>query len=363
MTNQHTPLTLFIIKQFYAYGSPAQMSNGLWSSANFVVNMLLQEGHRAKLVEAIDGNSVDALVAQNNPARVVIEALWVTPRKMAELQRLYPNVRWTVRVHSEIPFLANEGSAVSWIAAYFNQGVEVAFNSAQTVCDFEILGHATYLPNYYPLRKPRALKPASAQLDVGCFGAIRPLKNQLIQAFAAIEYARSILKPLVFHINGARIEQLGQNNLKNIEALFMAAGQTLEIHPWMNHEAFLDLIAEMDICLQVSLSESFNIVSADAVSMGVPLVGSNAISWLPKRSQAAVNSASSIADAMRMADSTAVAMNHAALEGYLQRAEKEWIAWIRVSRYYLAGTMRGGFWDASRPAAHSIDGIGYDTKT
>ncbi len=330
--NCNAPLILFIIKPLGNYGSqipsPPPASSGLWSSANFVVDMLLHEGYRAKLVEAVDGNSIDALVAQNNPARVVIEALWVTPAKMAELQRLHPKVRWTVRVHSEIPFLANEGSAVGWIASYFKQGIEVAFNSAQTVVDFEILGHGSYLPNYYPLRKPRHPKPATQQLHVGCFGAIRPLKNQLIQAFAAIEFARSILKPLFFHMNSGRIEQLGQNNLKNIQALFAATGQTLEIHPWTGHEAFLDLIAEMDICLQVSLSESFNIVSADAVSMGVPLVGSNAISWLPARSQAVVNSASSIADAMRMADRTAVAMNHAALEMYLHHAVKVWMAWV-----------------------------------
>jgi hypothetical protein len=36
----------------------------------------------------------------------------------------------------------------------------------------------------------------------------------------------------------------------------------------------------MDIGMQVSLSESFNIVSADFVSMGVPIVVSNDIEWI-----------------------------------------------------------------------------------
>jgi hypothetical protein len=96
----------------------------------------------------------------------------------------------------------------------------------------------------------------------------------------------------------------------------------------MDHEPFLDLIAQMDICLQVSLSESFNIVSADAVSMGVPLVGSDAISWLPAWSQAPVDSASGIADAMRRANNTNIAMNHAALKMYLQQTVKTWLAWV-----------------------------------
>jgi hypothetical protein len=328
MTTPHTPLTLFINKKMHDYEGKKEISNGLRTSALFVVNMLLAEGHRAKLVEAIDGNSIDALVSQNKPRRVVIEAIWVTPAKMAELQRLWPKVKWTVRVHSEIPFLSNEGNAVAWIAAYRNQGVEIAFNSEETALDFEILGSVSYLPNFYPLRKPRPSRPSSDCLNVGCFGAIRPLKNQLIQAFSAIQYAKEMGLKLVFHMNGSRIEQSGSNNLKNISALLDAAGHTLELHPWLTHDEFLELISEMDICLQVSLSESFNITSADAVSMGVPLVGSDAIEWLPRRSRAKVNSAWSIVQAMKLADVTAVIMNHAALEKYIQNSVTIWNKWI-----------------------------------
>jgi hypothetical protein len=35
----------------------------------------------------------------------------------------------------------------------------------------------------------------------------------------------------------------------------------------------------MDIALQVSFSETFNIVGADLISQGVPLVGSSEIPW------------------------------------------------------------------------------------
>jgi hypothetical protein len=326
--SSYQPLTLFIIKKFYGYDGYNQMSNGLKTSAKFVVDMLLNEGHRASLVEAVDGNSVDKLVSDNNPVRVVIEAIWVTPAKMAQLKKLHPNVKWTVRVHSEIPFLANEGMAVGWLVDYLKMGVGVAFNSAQTVSDFRVHGKTDYLPNYYPLRKPRSLKPVAGRLDVGCFGAIRPLKNQLIQAFAAIQYAKSKRVPLYFHMNGTRIEQSGNNNLKNIQALFSAAGETLVLHSWLDHQEFLELTSEMNICLQVSLSESFNIVSADAVSMGVPLVGSAAVSWLPARSQANADSAGNIAAAMENADATAVIMNNAALHLYLQNTVAIWNEWV-----------------------------------
>ena len=323
-----TPLSLFIIKKSSDYGGPHAMSSGLRNSVEFIVNMLLMEGRRAKLVIAVDGNSIDALVAQSKPANVVIEAIWVTPAKMAELQRLHPKVKWTVRVHSEIPFLAAEGNAVAWIAEYMKMGIEVAFNSQATAQDFSLLGCVGYLPNYYPLRKPRPQVTPSSTLNVGCFGAIRPLKNQLIQAFAAVMFAKSKNKQLVFHINGSRVEQNGANNLKNIRALCDAAKATLVEHPWLDHEQFLELLAEMDVCLQVSYSESFCIVASDAVSMGVPLVGSDAISWLPERSTAEVNSVQSIVAAMGRANATGVEMNHAALRAYLKKALDAWNRWV-----------------------------------
>ena len=330
MNAHHRPLVLFIIKKFHGYGSGTShpTSNGLAKSASFVVEMLRQHGHNAQLEIALDGNSIDRIVTRHRPSRVILEAIWVTPRKLAELIRLHPSIRWAVRVHSEIPFLANEGNAIEWLASYTMMGVEVAFNSEQTVRDFEILSSTVFLPNYYPLQKPREFRTHGKAIHVGCFGAIRPLKNQLMQAFAAIRFADRYNKHLVFHINGSRLEQSGENNLRNIKAIFAATHHELRIHAWAEHRDFLKLVAEMDICLQVSLSESFNIVSADAVSLGVPLIGSPAISWLPSRSQADPGSAESIVEAMSFADRHTVKKNYVALKKYLAVSIDAWNEWI-----------------------------------
>lgn len=328
-------LILFIYKTFYVYQYedqppivPPLLSTGLKTSAEFVVNMLLAEGIRAKLVEAKDQNSIQALVTQYQPTKVILEAIWVTPVKMQELVAANPKVRWTVRVHSQLPFLSNEGMAIGWIDAYMKLGVEIAFNSLQTVQDFRVMGKSEYLPNYYPLRKPRSCDPPKDPLNIGCFGSIRPLKNQLIQAFAAVKYAADHGKKLRFHMNGARVEQSGANNLKNIKAFFAATGQELVLHQWLAHEEFLELIAEMDIVLQVSLSESFCIVASDAVSMGVPMVGSEAIGWLPSWSQAKVDSVKSIVSAMERANIIGVWLNHEALKEYLENTVDIWNAWV-----------------------------------
>ena len=52
---QH-PLTLFVIKEKNGYDC-GTISSGLRNSAGFVVDMLLNEGIRALLVEAVDGKS------------------------------------------------------------------------------------------------------------------------------------------------------------------------------------------------------------------------------------------------------------------------------------------------------------------
>jgi len=188
----------------------------------------------------------------------------------------------------------------------------------------QVVAPASFLPNYYPPRKLRDEIPCGSELNVGCFGAIRPLKNQLIQAFAAVRFAEQRRQKLRFHMNGTRQEQGGDNNLKSIVALVEATGNELVLHPWMEHPLFLQLIREMTLCLQVSLSESFNIVSADAVGMGVPLVGSSAITWLPRRSRVDPCDMEAMVEAMHAADKTVVALNHDHLERYCADSLEMW---------------------------------------
>ena len=51
------------------------------------------------------------------------------------------------------------------------------------------------------------------------------------------------------------------------------------MHQWMPHEQFVDLVKEMDIGMQVTFSETFNIVAADLVTNDVPVVLSKEVEW------------------------------------------------------------------------------------
>ena len=140
-------------------------------------------------------------------------------------------------------------------------------------------------PNFYPIADAG---PVSSRLDrsapvirIGCFGAVRPLKNHLTQAVAAVAFARSLGKRLEFHVNGTRVEGSGEPVLKNLRAMFGGAHDArLVEHGWLDREDFLKLVGEMDAVMQVSFTETFNIVGADAAAAGVPLIASGEVPWL-----------------------------------------------------------------------------------
>lgn len=296
---------LFICKQMLQsddthYGYFRKFS-GLANSARFVSNMLEDEGFESRVEVAHDNNDIDGLVTKHRPDIVFIEALWVVPEKFEVLQKLHPNVTWVIRIHSELSFLAMESISMDWCIRYVRDydRVLVAPNSLSLTSDLKEIVADTgsdaskivYLPNFYPVKSSKGVKfkPKKLQrsplttkkvINIGCFGAIRPFKNQLSQAVAAIKFADFMGFKLRFHINGNRVEQ-GDNNLKNIRGLFehQLVHELVE-HPWKKHDKFLEVIRSMDITMQVSFTESFNIVAADAVANGIPTVTSSEIEWV-----------------------------------------------------------------------------------
>lgn len=318
----------------YTYGTPV----GLFNSARFVSEALARyDDIVSKVVDVVDGNSIDREVHQYRPTHVVLEALWVTPEKLEELLKLWPKVEWVVRGHSKAPFIAMEGIAMKWIGEYaklthkyknfrfsanspdFNEEVQVVFGA-----------RSVYLPNIYEPPKGGARKHKDGVIDVGCFGAIRPLKNQLLQAIAAIRFADEMHKPLKFHINANRTEQHGEQVLKNLRNLFKFTKHELVEHPWQQHADFLRLVRHMDIGLQVSLTESFNIVTADFVGQRVPIIVSPDITWMPRISMADPNSSRDIANKLKLMYRFKFleVANSIALAVYNNDAIDEWLDYI-----------------------------------
>jgi len=152
------PKILFICKKRKTYGTGPYthiVSSGLLNSARFVNDMLVENGIDSTIIEVIDNNCIDREVKKHNPTHVIIEALWVVPEKFEILTKLHPKVKWIIRIHSEVPFIANEGIAMDWIFKYLNYPkVIVSVNSLRALTEFNAITPKPmlFLPNYYPVK-------------------------------------------------------------------------------------------------------------------------------------------------------------------------------------------------------------------
>jgi hypothetical protein len=330
----HTKL-LFILKKRSKYG----VSYGLVNSCHFIQDALSQYGIESKVVEVVDNNDIDKEVTQFQPTHVLIEALWVVPSKFDTLIKLHPKVKWIVRLHSQVPFLGTEGVAFEWLRGYHeltkkHKTFSIASNNSRFVEDIRgSLGYdLQYLPNIYLGEKMKKKFIEDDSVHIGCFGAIRPFKNHLEQALGAMNFANRVGKRLHFHINASRFENVGDAILKNLRSMFDGSPYHLVEHDWVTHEQFLDLVRQMDLGLQVSFTETFNIVAADFVVNNIPVVGSPEIDWLFAAYQANPTDSFDISDrllfAWKMRKFNFQYFNQYGLDKFNYQAIKVWQSYL-----------------------------------
>ena len=342
------PRILFVIKKgSYPYRISYAESDlsreghsGLYWSSKFVADMLAEAGVAVKFVEVIDNTFIDHEIKQFHPTIVVIEALWVVPEKFAELQTLNPCVQFVVLLHSETPFLADEPIAVRWLKAYADLGVTIAVNSVKMLADaktvLELEGDTqkiVYLPDFYPVKPLGPLTGATEDcaIHIGCFGAIRPLKNQLIQAIAAIRFATRAGLRLKFHVNGLEVDAGGQPILDNLRELFVGTIHELIEDRWVDHKTFLESLKHIDFGMQVSFTETFDIVAADMISSGVPTVVSPEVVWASPGAFAPPTDGVVIAERLREVwkqPVKAVEESHKGLRRFVEESKRLWLRFV-----------------------------------
>ena len=349
----HTTKVLFILKRRGDYNPEKHtkigLTTGLYNSASFMSEMLVECGVASKIAVVNDNNDIDREVHNYKPTHIIIEALWVVPSKFTTLCKLHPKVRWIIRMHSEVPFVASEGNAMDWLGDYVKfKNLTVAANSPRffrslhpylSKVSHDIDHQLALLENYYPEKyKTKEFEVDGEYINIGCFGAIRPLKNHLQQALAAIKFADKIGKKLRFHINADRIEMKGDPVLNNLKGLFMQvydSGHELVNHGWFDRDGFLKLCAKVDIGMQVSISETFNIVGADLISQGVPIVASYEIPWSSKIFSASGTDEEGIYKKLLLAyyfPRLNVFINKLKLKRYTSQTRKNWLEFFKNNK-------------------------------
>lgn len=328
--------------EYGSEGGYGHCHRGLGINALMTVKVLRKNGIHADLCAVWDVQGVRKALKRLKPTHAVIQALWINAEEQSKLCCDFPNVHFVIRVHSQIGFLQIEPGAIKILRddLFLQEGLLNLSVSSNTLRLRDFLHHTyksrvVYLPNLYDLERVQRKRDESHDhrvLRVGSFGAHRLLKNHTTACAAAMMMAERRGSDLEFYVNAGRKEGEKANSvtdaLRNMTDRLRWV-KLIEVG-WEEWSQFRATVAHMDLTMQVSFTETFNIVTADSVAEGVPAVVSDAIEWTPSRWHANVDDAADICrvGSALLWDTHAAEEGLEALQKYLKCAIKTWLEYL-----------------------------------
>jgi len=346
----HTPRLAIAYKNFAAAQNVSHIGLGVSATQN--AKALRAAGYIVEIWPINSFADLQTLMNAEHQARtlahhvplshLMISAPWIATANLASLAAQNPDLEIAVVSHSNIGFLQADPRAIELL----RQGSELAqgcpnFHIAGNSQRFQTWWQATYgtamvlLPNMYPIGPARSrLMWQRGTLRLGCFCAIRPYKNVLTAAAAALEVGQRLrVTDLEFWISGGRHEGGGQTIVAAIQQMYlnMPRAKVVERN-WQSWPQFLTTVGSMDLLLQPSYTEGFNMVTADGIAQGVASVVSDAIFWAPRNWQAETDDACDIANTAvaLLHDPTAVQEGVTALEAHNTTALLLWEKFLQL---------------------------------
>lgn len=326
---------------------------GLGVSAAYTAKTLRHHGVWAevwpvKSASALRQKLADAMrtaVSQEDtrPTHVILAAPWLATSEVATMAAEFPDIEFVVVSHSTVGFLSADPQAIRLLRETVDlqvgtHNVFVGSNSKKfTAWATEAWNvNAVYLPNLYYLSE-RTTQPKrpwlGTPLRIGIFGANRPLKNFLSGAAAAVQMAANMQVPTELFLSTGRTEG---GSVKSLQELTEDIPNfKLTDTPWKPWPQFRRFVRTMDLIFQVSYTETFNVVTADAIAEGVPVVGSDAIDWLPRHWQAKADEPVDIARVAEslLRDPNVLKAGRQALSTYVDLGVHEWMKFLFPARH------------------------------
>lgn len=272
-------------------------------NANDIRTTVFPVRHNVDLVNAIESYNRN----HTHPlTHVIISAPWLSVYDLKNIITFFPRINFVVQSHANVGFLQADPWGLHLLRGYLQlakeyTNIRVAGNSSKfvywlgDVYDSEVI----LLPNLYPLPANRVIKnnwDGDSELKIGAFGAARPEKNLMTAAAAALLIHKKLDVPIKLYMSAGgeskmnrvihAIEQM-YSNMPNVELIQ---------NNWEDWNVFMQNVKEMDLLLQPSYTESFNMITADGIAVGTPTVVSDAIYWAPNSWKAAVDDADEIAE-------------------------------------------------------------------
>lgn len=292
--------------------------------------------HNVDIVEAIDRYNE---THSERLTHLVISAPWLSIRDITALVQNFSDIQFVVLSHSNVGFLQADPDGVFLLRQYASltkqfSNFHVGGNSEKFTRWFSRAYNqdVVLLPNLYPLDSVKSIRPVLGRVvKIGAFGAIRPYKNFMTAAGAALLIQRKLAVPVEFHMSGG-----GENDVYNvisaIRQILANTGVRLVIHDWAYWDSFIQLISGMNLLIQASYTESFNMVTADGISQNVPSVVSPAIYWAPEDWKAEPDDANDIADVgLRLLKVNSASDGFDALTRHNQASLKLWFDFLQIT--------------------------------
>ncbi len=324
------------------FNSNSRVHSGLGVNALHTIKVLRKHKIRADMVAIRSATELAAALDARNGevTHCVIEAPFLSTASLSDLTLKYDLTTFIVRIHSQLGFLQVEAGAVKLIREQLilqesRTNFTISANSRR-MTEFlrtAYAGNCLYLPNLYDLERVKRQKGRLHDhklLRIGDFGAMRLLKNHLTAAGAALLIAQSRQADLEFWVSNNR-EEHGRGVLDAIRYLFQSVPYAKLVEsPWQDWPDFRRTVANMDLCLQPSMTETFNLVSADAAAEGIPSAVSSSIEWCPDSWKVDIDSADDIARVgnQLLSDPNAALDGITSLKVYAHEAIHIWKAYL-----------------------------------
>lgn len=334
---------LIVYKNFGAFQGISHI--GLGVSALNTVKCLNKIGIRAQVMALKDQAQLGlALKANRSVTHVIVQAPWMDTAFLSSLCALNPDVQFAVVSHSNVGFLQADRGGIMRI----KQGIQL---EGQTY-NFHIAGNSqkftswvenvfgepcTYLPNLYSLHHchgdvRRLWSDVGGTLRIGIFGATRSLKNIISAVGAAMEISSDLNAFTEVWVNSERDDGPDSRVIRASVKELLSGMPNLMLRecPWASWSEFKRVVGSMHLLLQPSYSESFNMVTADGVSEGVPSVVSDAVTWAPESWKASVDDVNDIArvGVQLLGDPEAARKGLHALRTHNRFGERQWIDYL-----------------------------------
>jgi hypothetical protein len=277
-------------KNFAAHRNVSHI--GLGVAAVNTAKVLRREGIITTVWPILSAADLSAKLKQHPAEHVIIAAPWIPTADLQSLATEFTETYFAVTCHSNVGFLQADPGAVRLVRETMELGmathnVRLAGNSRRFCQWMESTfgGRCYFLPNLYfldgPTQRQRSFCGGDT-LRVGVFGAVRPLKNLMSSAGAALEISRKLRVPLELWVSAGREEGGGDTVMAAVKEMVAGLPSVkLILKGWQSWPAFRKTVAHMHLLMQPSYTESFNMVTADGAAEGVASVVSEAIDWAP----------------------------------------------------------------------------------